>query len=62
MPLNPRDKPPKRNLPNPPLLVPMRFLKKKKKQAIPLAASSARRTPQKRLAPETNTEEGSMSF
>jgi hypothetical protein len=34
----------------------------KKKQAIPLAASGARRTPSKSPTPETNTEEGSVSF
>jgi hypothetical protein len=35
---------------------------KKKKQAIPLAASSVRRTPPKSPAPETNTKKGSISF
>jgi hypothetical protein len=37
-------------------------LLKKKKKSIPLAASGARRTPLERHEPETNTEEGSMSF
>jgi len=34
----------------------------KKKKSIPLAASGARRTPPERHVPESNTEEGSMSF
>jgi hypothetical protein len=34
----------------------------KKKKSIPLTASGARRTPPERHVPESNTEEGSLSF